>query len=98
VAKDLKDVAVVEQPPRMEGRLMFMILAPTPKVAQKARELARQAAGKAKKAQSASAEKPAAASEEAEAPEATTESVEAPKAAKAAEPSTPGEPSPAPSA
>lgn len=44
VAKDLKDVAVVEQMPRMEGRLMFMILAPTPKVAQKARELVRQAA------------------------------------------------------
>ncbi|QSQ18498.1 translation initiation factor IF-3 [Myxococcus landrumensis] len=45
VAKDLKEVAVVEQPPRMEGRLMFMILAPTPKVAQRAREQARQAAG-----------------------------------------------------
>ncbi|MCE9672083.1 translation initiation factor IF-3 [Myxococcus stipitatus] len=44
VAKDLKEVGVVEQPPRMEGRLMFMILAPTPKVAQRAREQARQAA------------------------------------------------------
>ncbi|MBZ4420389.1 translation initiation factor IF-3 [Myxococcus sp. RHSTA-1-4] len=44
VAKDLKEVAVVEQPPRMEGRLMFMILAPTPKIAQRAREQARQAA------------------------------------------------------
>jgi translation initiation factor IF-3 len=50
VANDLKDVAVVEMPPRMEGRLMFMILAPTPKVAQKARELVRQAAASAKKA------------------------------------------------
>ncbi|AKJ00777.1 translation initiation factor 3 (bIF-3) [Archangium gephyra] len=49
VANDLKDVAVVEMPPRMEGRLMFMILAPTPKVAQKARELVRQAAASAKK-------------------------------------------------
>ncbi|ABF88845.1 translation initiation factor IF-3 [Myxococcus xanthus DK 1622] len=49
VAKDLKDVAVVEQMPRMEGRLMFMILAPTPKVAQKARELVRQAATAAKR-------------------------------------------------
>ena len=48
VAKDLKEVAVVEQAPRMEGRLMFMILAPTPKVAQKAREQARQAALNAK--------------------------------------------------
>jgi translation initiation factor IF-3 len=59
VAKDLKDIAVVEQTPRMEGRLMFMILAPTPKVAQKARELARQAAGGGKKAQGG--DKPAAA-------------------------------------
>jgi translation initiation factor IF-3 len=49
VAKDLKEVAVVEQPPRMEGRLMFMILAPTPKIAQRARELARQAAQKDKR-------------------------------------------------
>jgi len=45
VAKDLKEVAVVEQAPRMEGRLMFMILAPTPKIAQRAREQARAAAG-----------------------------------------------------
>ncbi|WP_071902857.1 translation initiation factor IF-3 [Cystobacter ferrugineus] len=44
VIQDLKEVAVVEQAPRMEGRLMFMILAPNPKVAQRARELARQAA------------------------------------------------------
>ena len=44
VIQDLKDVAVVEQMPRMEGRLMFMILAPNPKVAQRARDLARQQA------------------------------------------------------
>jgi translation initiation factor IF-3 len=49
VAQDLKDVAIVEQPPRMEGRLMFMILAPTPKVAQRARELVKQAAQAAKR-------------------------------------------------
>jgi len=65
VAKDLKDIAVVEQTPRMEGRLMFMILAPTPKVAQKAREAARQAAGPKKGGQGG--EKPAAASTAAEA-------------------------------
>ena len=63
VAKDLKEVAIVEQPPRMEGRLMFMILAPTPKVAQKARELVRQAAVAAKRtpppAEKAAAEKAA---------------------------------------
>jgi translation initiation factor IF-3 len=41
VNKDLKDVAVVEQAPRMEGRQMFMILSPNPKVAQRARDLAR---------------------------------------------------------
>jgi translation initiation factor IF-3 len=63
VAKDLKDIAVVEQAPRMEGRLMFMILAPTPKVAQKARELARQAAGGAKRPQSAGKPEPASAPE-----------------------------------
>lgn len=42
VMKDVKEIAVVESPPRMEGRQMFMILAPTPKVAQRARDLARQ--------------------------------------------------------
>ena len=57
VNKDLKDVAVVEQAPRMEGRMMFMILAPTPKVAQRARELVKQAAASAKKPPPPSAEK-----------------------------------------
>jgi len=42
VVADLKEVAVIEQAPRMEGRQMFMILAPNAKVAQRARELARQ--------------------------------------------------------
>ncbi|HEY8208169.1 MAG TPA: translation initiation factor IF-3 [Myxococcaceae bacterium] len=41
VVKDVKDVGIIEQPPRMEGRQMFMILAPNPKVAQRARDLAR---------------------------------------------------------
>jgi len=49
VVKDVKDVAVVEQNPRMEGRQMFMILAPNPKVAQRARDLARQQAAAAEK-------------------------------------------------
>jgi translation initiation factor IF-3 len=44
VVKDTKDVGVVEQAPRMEGRQMFMILAPNPKILQKVREQARQAA------------------------------------------------------
>jgi translation initiation factor IF-3 len=50
VVKDLKDVAVVEQMPRMEGRQMFMIIAPNPKVAQRARDLARQQAAAAEAA------------------------------------------------
>jgi translation initiation factor IF-3 len=41
VVKDTKDIAIIEQTPRMEGRQMFMILAPNPKVAQRARDQAR---------------------------------------------------------
>ncbi|MFL5319005.1 MAG: translation initiation factor IF-3 [Myxococcaceae bacterium] len=44
VIKDTREVGVVEMAPRMEGRQMFMILSPSPKVAQRARELARQQA------------------------------------------------------
>jgi translation initiation factor IF-3 len=58
VNKDLKDVAVVEQMPRMEGRQMFMILAPNPKVAQRARDQARQQAEAAAKAEAAAGKKP----------------------------------------
>jgi translation initiation factor IF-3 len=58
VNKDLKDVAVVEQAPRMEGRQMFMILAPNPKVAQRARDQARQQAEAAAKAEAAGGKKP----------------------------------------
>lgn len=61
VVGDLKEVAVVEQQPRMEGRQMFMILAPNAKVAQRARELARQQlAMAAAKKQHPPAEKPTA--------------------------------------
>jgi translation initiation factor IF-3 len=62
VVKDLKEVAVVEQMPRMEGRQMFMILSPNPKVAQRARDLARQqaeAAAKKEAAEAKAAGKPA---------------------------------------
>jgi translation initiation factor IF-3 len=41
VIRDVKEIGIVEQMPRMEGRQMFMILAPNPKVAQRARDLAR---------------------------------------------------------
>jgi len=49
VIQDCKDVGQVEMAPRMEGRQMFMILAPSAKVAQRARELARQQAEASKK-------------------------------------------------
>ena len=38
VVADLKDVAIVEQTPRLEGKQMFMILGPNSKVAQRARD------------------------------------------------------------
>lgn len=63
VIKDVKEVGVVEQVPRMEGRQMFMILAPNPKVAQRARDLARQrAAGQHEDRKPEPAPTPAAAS------------------------------------
>ncbi len=43
VVGDLKDVAVVEQTPRLEGKQMFMILGPNSKVAQRARDAHRNA-------------------------------------------------------
>ena len=47
VVKDVKDIGVVEQAPRMEGRQMFMILAPSPKISQRVRDQARLAAQQA---------------------------------------------------
>ena len=35
ISQDLKDIAVVEQSPRLEGRLLFMILAPSRQAASK---------------------------------------------------------------
>ena len=40
IIEDLKDVAVIEAAPRMEGRQMFMILAPNPKMLQAKRSRA----------------------------------------------------------
>lgn len=64
VVGDVKDVAVIEQAPRMEGRQLYMILAPNAKVAQRARDLARQhlaaaAAGKKHGQEPPPAKKPA---------------------------------------
>ena len=44
IAQDLKDIAVVEQSPRLEGRLLFMILAPNPRWLQSQRAKAPSAA------------------------------------------------------
>jgi len=46
VVEDLKDIAVIEQAPRMEGRQMFMILAANPKAKAKAAASARPEAPK----------------------------------------------------
>ncbi len=43
VISDTKDIAIVEQTPRLEGKQMFMIIGPNPKIAQRARDLQRQA-------------------------------------------------------
>jgi translation initiation factor IF-3 len=44
VIEDVKEVGVIEAAPRMEGRQMFMILAPNPKMLQRQRDQARAAA------------------------------------------------------
>jgi len=44
VIEDVKEVAVIESAPRMEGRQMFMILAPNPKMLQRQRDQAKSAA------------------------------------------------------
>jgi translation initiation factor IF-3 len=54
IIEDLKEVAVIESVPRMEGRQMFMILAPNPKMLQAQRSRAEAAAKAAAKATEAS--------------------------------------------
>ena len=88
IGVELKEQAIIEQAPRLEGRLLFMILSPNPrwlqsiKTAQEKAE--RQAAAQAAKASSgaAAAAAPAAAAEEAPAapPPAAPAAVEAPAA------------------
>ena len=73
VSKDVKDVGVIEQAPRMEGRQMFMILAPTPKIMQKVRDQARQAAQQQEKREQARPSKPAEEGEKSGEPEAEAE-------------------------
>lgn len=79
IVKDTKEIAIVEQPPRMEGRQLFMIIGPNPKVAQRARDIQRQALAtsekekldrKAEKGVSPSSPRPNASPSAAPAPEA----------------------------
>jgi translation initiation factor IF-3 len=51
IIEDLRDVAVIESAPRSEGRLMFMILAPNPKMLQAQRDRAKAQAQAAAAAQ-----------------------------------------------
>jgi translation initiation factor IF-3 len=71
VMEDLKDVAVIESPPRMEGRLLFMIVAPNPRLMQSQRAKAANAAAAAAAGASAPAEAPPAPAAPAPAPAAT---------------------------
>jgi translation initiation factor IF-3 len=59
VIEDLRETAVIESAPRIEGRQMFMILAPNPRMLQASRDRAKNAAAAA--APGASAPRPAAA-------------------------------------
>jgi translation initiation factor IF-3 len=55
IMSDIKDVAVIESVPRMEGRLLFMIVAPNPKLLQAQRSRAQAAEMAAAKAEAAAA-------------------------------------------
>lgn len=55
IGQELKEIAVVEQPPRLEGRILFMILAPNPRWVQSMRA---QQEKKAQQQQSAAAQQP----------------------------------------
>jgi translation initiation factor IF-3 len=91
IMADIKDVAVIESTPRMEGRLLFMIVAPNPKLLQAQRsraQAAEMAAAKAEAGAAAAASAPAAPVTEAPAP--ATAAVEpAPAAAPAPAPEEP---------
>ena len=81
IIEDLKEVAVIEAAPRMEGRQMFMILAPNPKMLQAIRSRADAAARAAKAAvEPGGAPAPAAAAEVAPAEVAPVEAATAPAA------------------
>ena len=59
VAEDVKDVGIIEQLPRSEGRQMFMILAPNPKYLAQLREQARTGGAEKSGGKSGEGKKPA---------------------------------------
>jgi translation initiation factor IF-3 len=61
IGVELKEIAIIEQAPRLEGRLLFMILAPNPRWLQSNRARAEAAERAAEKREAAPAEQPAAA-------------------------------------
>jgi translation initiation factor IF-3 len=69
IIEDMKEMAVIEAVPRMEGRQMFMILAPNPKMLQSQRDRAKAQAAAAPAGAAAPA--PAAQAEPSAAPAAT---------------------------
>ena len=79
ISVELKEIAVVEQPPRLEGRLLFMILAPNPRWVQQMRSAEERKAAQA--AAKPAAPKPAASAPPPAAPPAPApaEAAEAPK-------------------
>ncbi len=81
VIEDTKEVAVIESAPRMEGRQMFMILAPNPKMLQRQRDQAKAAANAAPSSQQRPPAPPAA-------PTPAPVSAEAPAEAPPAAPTT----------
>ncbi len=84
VIEDLRDVAVIESAPRFEGRQMFMILAPNPRMLQASRDRAKAAEAKAAAAgqTGVAAGAPAAAPAPAAPPAAPEAAPEAPAAAQ----------------
>jgi translation initiation factor IF-3 len=92
IIEDLRDVAVIESAPRMEGRQMFMILAPNPKMLQSQRDRAKAQEAKAGAAAAPGAPAPAGAAVSAPAPAPEAAPAPAPAAAPAAP--APGAPGP----
>ena len=88
VIEDMKEVAVIESAPRMEGRQMFMILSPNQKMLQRQRD---QAKAKAESAAAAAAAAAAGAPPRPAAPAAATAPAQPPVAQPSAAPA-PGAP------